>query len=367
MKVCHVTSVHESDDGRILYKECASLAKAGYETYLVVKGNSRMDCGVNIVGVGEVPESRLKRMLTFSRTVYEKALELDAEIYHLHDPELLPYALKLKKLGKIVVFDSHERYTDLIRIKYYLPTWLRSTVAFLYEKYENYIFSRLDAVIFPCTYKGKHPFEGKCKRVETIDNFPLLEELYGRHDPSLEKKANSICHVGSLTFERGIKHLVEAMEKIDGELFLAGPFSPCEFQDELKQMPGWNKVHYLGILDRDQILQLLQTCQVGTATILNVGQYNKYDNLATKVYEYMAMGIPTLLSKAPYNEQVNERYRFGLCVDPENADELAAAINYLFDNPDQAKQMGFNGRKAVLQEFNWGTQERKLVALYREL
>lgn len=362
-----MTSVHESYDNRIFYRECVSLANAGFDTYLVAKGESREELGVHVVGVGDAPAGRLERMFSFSERIYQKALELDAEIYHLHDPELLSFALKLKKKGKKVIFDSHERYVELIQIKYYLPKWLRSTVAFLYDKFELFVLKRIDAAIFPCTYEGVHPLAGRCRVLETIDNFPALEDLYDNYDPAAIKEKNSICHIGSLTHERGITNLVAAMEKIDGQLFLAGPFSPASYENRLKEMPGWNKVKYLGVLNKNQIPDLLQRCQIGTATLLNVGQYNKYDNLATKVYEYMSLGVPTLLSKAPYNEKMVHKYGFGLCVDPENVDEIAEGIKFLLEYPEEAMQMGLNGREAVKSDFNWGTQEKKLVALYNKL
>ena len=103
------------------------------------------------------------------------------------------------------------------------------------------------------------------------------------------------------------------------------------------------------------------------ATIINVGQYNQYDNLATKVYEYMSLGIPTILSKSPYNERIAAQYQFGICVDPENVDEIAEAIRYLLDHPEEARQMGENGRRAVKEEFNWGVEEKKLLALYEDI
>ena len=100
MKICHVTSVHISTDVRIFVKECPSLARAGYETFLVAKGQSRDENGIHVIGVGDSPKSRIKRMLFFSKKIYKKSIELDCDIYHLHDPELLRYVKKYKRKGK---------------------------------------------------------------------------------------------------------------------------------------------------------------------------------------------------------------------------------------------------------------------------
>ena len=61
------------------------------------------------------------------------------------------------------------------------------------------------------------------------------------------------------------------------------------------------------------------------------------------------------------------QYDFGICVDPANVDEIADAIRYLLDHPDEARQMGENGRCAVKEEFNWGVEEKKLLSLYEEV
>lgn len=61
-KVCHMTNVHGVEDVRIFQKECVSLAKAGYEVYLVERGESYEKNGVHIVGVGDIPADRRRRM-----------------------------------------------------------------------------------------------------------------------------------------------------------------------------------------------------------------------------------------------------------------------------------------------------------------
>lgn len=366
-KVCHITSVHPTEDVRIFQKECVSLAKAGYDVTLVQQGSSYEKDGVHIIGFGEIAPSRLQRMLRTSRAAYEAALAVDADVYHLHDPELLPYGLKLKRKGKKVIFDSHEKYTDLMWDKPYLPRWSMGLAAGVYGAYERYALRRIDGLVFPCLKDGRHPFEGQCRHITTVNNVPLKEELYDRYDPSVPKYERSVCHIGSLSHNRGITHLVKAAAAAGCTAYLGGPFSPPSYQAEVEALPEYGCVRYLGVLDRERVLDTLQRCQVGMATLLNVGQYNQYDNLATKVYEYMALGLPVVLTRSPYNEKVMARYRFGVCVDPENVEETASALRFLLDHPEEARRMGENGRRAVKEEFNWGVEEKKLLAFYRDI
>ena len=366
-KICHMTSAHPPGDTRIFHKECVSLAKAGYEVYLVERGDSYDQQGVHVVGVGQPSGGRLNRMTDFARKVYEAALAVDADVYHFHDPELLPYGLKLKKKGKKVIFDSHELYAQQLRKKPYLPSWCTRLIARGYAAYENHAVRRLDAVIFPCTIAGKNPFAGKCQRAVLVDNSVMLDEMYQKYDPSAEKIPNQVCMVGSLTKTRGITETILAGRKTGCVLALAGKFAPAEYESQLRAMPEFSCVDYKGVLPLPQVTKLLQESMLGVCLLLDVGQYWLLDNLPTKVGEYMSMGLPTVIHGSPFNRRFIEEYHCGICVDPTNVQEVADAIRYLLDHPEEAREMGLNGRRAVKERFNWGVEAVKLLELYREL
>lgn len=366
-KVCHMTSAHMPEDDRVFFKECCSLAAAGYDVFLVTRGTDYDKNGVHIVGVGDVPSSRIQRILQMSSRVYRKALELDADIYHFHDPELLPYGFLLKRKGKKVIFDSHECYREQIRCKSYLPGWLRHTISAFYSMCEDHIIRRLDAVIFPCTMNGKNPFEGKCRRTPIISNAAILGEFFNRYDPNHKKIPNSACYVGGLTEARGITNNIVAASKANAALLLAGEFASEEYEAQLRQMPEFSCVEYRGLLDRPGVTNLLSDSHIGLCTLLDRGQYLKIDTFGIKVFEYMSMGLPVILSESAFNQRMVEQYQFGICVDQDDPERIAKAIRYLLDHPEESKRMGENGRRAVKEEFNWGVEERKLFALYDDI
>lgn len=366
-KVCHMTSAHPSEDVRIFHKECTSLAKAGYDVYLVTRGESYEKNGVHIVGVGYPSGGRLNRMTTFSRKIYKAALAIDADIYQFHDPELLPYGLKLKKNGKKIIFDSHEQYAAQLKNKPYLPHWCCLMLAAIYKVYESCVLRKLDGVIFPCTINGRNPFQSCCPQVATISNAPMLDEMYDQYDSSVIKWPRSVCHIGSLTHNRGITHLVKAAALADCTLYLGGLFESAEYEAQIRVMPEFANVKYLGKLDRNAVVETLQKSQIGAATLLDVGQYYQIETFATKVYEQMSFGLPSVLNASQYNQKVAQQYGMGICVDPENAGEIAEAIRYLLDHPEEAKQMGENGRRAVKEEFNWDVEEKKLLSFYEKI
>ena len=135
-RVCHITSVHPANDVRILYKECHSLAQH-YDTYLLAPNvNDSLSEGVHIVGV-PLSTHRLQRQLQLGR-VMRKALEVDADIYHLHDPELMSVGLRIRRQGKRVIFDSHEDVPMQLLTKEYLPRWSRKPLSSLYAQWERH-------------------------------------------------------------------------------------------------------------------------------------------------------------------------------------------------------------------------------------
>ena len=112
MKVAHLTSVHPRHDTRIFLKMCSSLSNHGHDVSLIVADGlgDESKNGVKIIDVGRASGNRVKRIFASSRKVLEQAIKLDADIYHAHDPELLPACVKLKAMGKTVIFDAHEDF-----------------------------------------------------------------------------------------------------------------------------------------------------------------------------------------------------------------------------------------------------------------
>src|SRR5215831_18384188 len=126
-RVVHLTSVHRAFDTRIFHKECKSLAMAGYDVTLIAPhaGGDSTEDGVKLKAVLP-PGDRRERIMSTVPNVYRAAVREDAEIYHFHDPELMPVAGLLKLRGKKVVYDVHEDYAGTMRGKKWLPPFFRS-------------------------------------------------------------------------------------------------------------------------------------------------------------------------------------------------------------------------------------------------
>lgn len=363
MKICHVTSAHMNNDVRILEKECVSLAKnISNDVYLVARGNSYNYKNVNIVGVGDIPSGRLKRMLSGTKRVYKRALFLDADVYHLHDPELLPYVKKFAKHGKKVIFDSHELYYQQILEKYYIPRILRKIIARIYSMIEDSACRYLSGAIFPCEIDGKHPFENRVKNIEFINNFPIINEIIDMSNDCIPKHV--VCCVGSLTHERGLEPLIEACNIAGVKLILGGNITPENFKKDIVMSSEFNNVDYRGYCSREEVSEIYKIASIGVSNILHLGQYPKSMNLPTKVYEYMMYGLPFVISDTEYNKFIEAEYGVGVTVNPADPNEIAKAILYLLDNPDIYNDMRKKGQELVKTKFNWSIEEKKLYKLY---
>lgn len=220
LKICHFTSVHSNSDIRIFVKECSTLAQAGYEVYLVAQGESRIENGVHIIGLGEMPQGRKQRMTDFAKAIYEQAKSLDCDIYHFHDPEMLPYGIKLKRKGKKVIFDSHEDVPAQILDKDWIPYPLRKIVSVIYKAYETYAVGKFDAVVAATPHIGE-TFKGRARRVVVVNNYPKLDDIQF-HDTPFTERERIVCYAGGINELRGVKIMVEAMKGVEGILMIAG-------------------------------------------------------------------------------------------------------------------------------------------------
>ena len=368
IKVCHITSVHQRYDTRIFHKECTSLANAGYDVTLLVADGKKDEIsnGVNIVSIDYAPTSRYKRILLSGHIMFKAARQIDAEIYHLHDPELLPLGKRLKRCGKKVIFDSHENVSGQIMRKEWIPKILRLPISIAYTIYANHILKKMDYII-AVTPTMVVDLEKTNFRVELIKNYPIIDTSQ-HYDKTNIHEDPIFVFAGGISKQWCHDTILKALREVNAKYLLMG-WGESSYLADLKNDFSWKKVIFLGKVPQEEVKEQLKNCTAGLAVLEYSPNTNgKMGTLGnTKLFEYMQAGLPVICTDFILWKDIIDKWNCGLCVSPNNIEELHQAMSYLIDNPSVALEMGYNGRKAIFTEFNWGIEEKKLLSLYKNL
>ncbi|WP_320053579.1 glycosyltransferase [uncultured Acetobacteroides sp.] len=372
IKVCHFTCAHDDNDVRIFSKECKSLHEAGYDVYLVAPGNReiRVENGIKIINV-KVSRNPLMRVLSSSRKVYKKALELNANIYHFHDIELFWYGIKLKRKGYKVIFDSHEDWIGYINdIK-----WLPSVVKYLFVKYIKYKYkiklNKFDAVITVSPHivdslKINTPNVFLVTNYPTINNGDMNQVNYAKY---LDRE-KIICYAGTVYENSNQDKILYAIQNIEEiKYWVVGDISQA-YKERIVGLDFKNKILFIDRVSKPELINIYNKVIVGVVLFdysKNCGG-TKGTMGNNKIFEYMMSGLPIICTDfEDWKELIVDKYNCGICVAPDNIIELENAINKLIQDKSLAYEMGQNGQRAVLEEFNWSTQERVLLNIYEKI
>ena len=365
--VVHITIVHRRYDSRIFHKECLSLYEAGYDVSLIVADGlgDEEKSGIKIIDIGRAESSRLKRMIKTSRKAVKAAARLNADIYHFHDPDLLIAALELRKEA-CVIFDSHEDFPALMLQRDYIPDFARRLLFRFACFTERYSAKRLSAVVCATeTIRRKFLSYGNIS-TETVKNYPVFADN-GTAKPHCFPEKAVACYVGGLTEVRGVKEMLEACDKAGVKLLLAGEFDNAEYFKQVKSMPQWQNVEFLGYVPNAEVRErVYERSSVGLVLLHKAP--NHTFSIPIKQMEYMQAGLPVIASREVlFCKEVTEKEHCGLVVNPLDIDEVAEAIRKIVNNPDLAKQMSANAVKASAEKYNWSSQEKVLLDFYKRL
>lgn len=368
IKITHLSSVHPRHDTRIFLKMCSSLSLSGYNTSLIVadgKGNEIKN-GISILDIGAPIGGRLYRMAITTNQVFKKAKELDSSIYHIHDPELIPIGLKLKKLGKKVIFDVHENIALQIKDKKFIPFFLRSFISILYRKYEISVVKKFDALIL-AEQSYLNYYSNLNDKIEVVLNMPDLNLL--KNFKNTDRKKNEIFYIGGISNLRGFDVTIDAIKILkekfpDIIMHFIGPYSP-KLVNSADIYKIENNIKFYGFMSLEKGLEYSKSSKIGISILKPIKNYT--DSFSTKIFEYMAVGLPVVTSNFKLYKNIIEKYKCGICVNPLNSKEIADAIEYIIKNPVTAKQMGLNGIKATEEIFNWEKEKKKMFNLYKNL
>ena len=338
-RIVHLTTVHRPRDVRIFHKEARALAAAGASS--------------SVLGL-EHPVPRSRRAAAGWELV-RRASAMDADAYHVHDPELLPQALWLQRTtGRPVIYDAHEYLGETTRTKRWIPGPLRRPAAAIAAGAEKAAGRRLGGVVTANEDLAARFAAAGCRSV-SVANSPFASEFAAAGEP----EGNIVLYVGGLGPLRGLPLMLEAFPQVGvpgARLLLAGPGDPGELP------PG---VEYLGVVDHSEVPGLLERASVAWIPLRRHGNYDRA--VPTKLVEAMAMGRPVVASDLPRMAAIVRSTGCGIVVSHDDPAAHAAAIRELLENPALAREMGEAGRRAFLEGLTFEREARALTSFYSEV
>lgn len=371
MRVCHISTVHVPSDVRIFYRECASLVDAGHETHLVIPAEeSKVDRGVHIHAIRRL-NNRYLRILLMPWVAMSRALRVRADIYHYHDPELLPVGMVLRWiLFQRVVYDIHEPIPQQILTKEWLPRWSRPIVAGLFRVIERMFTPGQELAL--ANEKSETDY-GPSAIV--VRNYPLILEPFKKTPIPVDRRQSPplLVYVGAMSRDRGADVYIELAHRLyaAGRPFRMTLIGECEPSYESHLRERINLLQLGGIVDLRGRMEYVEAMgYVSRATIglcVLLPTPNHKIALATKILEYMMLGTPVLATNIDGWRKYVEGERTGVLVDANDMDDVFSGCARMLDNREELNAMGARGVEAVRTKYNWSTEFETLLERYEHM
>jgi len=370
LRAVHVTSVHQADDARILYREAAELKALGLDVAVI--GPYERDGVVEGVCIRAIrrPASRLWRILSAPWRALAAARRVPSDVLHFHDPELLPAALVAKAvLCRAVVFDAHED-VSLFALKDWLPRGVRKVVSAAMGVFHRFCARRLDGVVVP-TRLLHEKYLGLAPRVVTFVNYPPPAALRMRDEawqPVAERR-NEVVHLGTLRIAR-LEFLIEVGRRFldrhpDWSMTLLGmhPAALEHFERNVRG-PIRERLRGCGKMSHPEVIAYLCRARVGV-------NYHPLDSeqvrvaIPAKVFEYLACGLPVVTTEVPLLKELLADCP-AVRWSEDSAESFADALAETAARADLA-QVADQGRRFSDERFRCEAEARRLLAMYRDI
>jgi len=322
----------------------------------------------------------LPRLYKKMRDLLEKE-ELD--IIHCSHLFLLPIAIFIARKKKAkVIYDAYERYAADIADGYF--PFFKDVIRKVIEMGENVFVKRVSGVLTISSANEvlKKRYQKFCENVEVLYNVPLpstpiINESEIEKLRDMYKGRYIVTYVGELAEDRGLFTFVEVLDLVGKEfpntlLLLIGEFSyqtdRNKFLKQIMEKGIEAYVHMLPWLPYNKMFQYLKISHVGLAPYKQEWRFRWVGKgTSRKIFTYMQAGLPIVAPNFWEIAKVVEEEKCGLLVDTTDSKEIANAILYLLKHPEEAKRMGENGRKAIIEKYNWENESKKLLLVYKRI
>jgi len=316
-----------------------------------------------------IEETGIKKYFAYWKGVKKFFKNEKFDVIHYHDLNVLPLVGVLKRKAKYHIYDSHELFPEMMRMKY---GWIGFRV---FSRLENIFVKRIDTIITPgnaCVdaLKKKYPR----KDIKSVPNYPEIIEK-NKSTKAKKQKGFHLVVWGNIYFERGYEQIVRALGMIketgkmpkDLRLHIIGT-GPAErriraFVDyydlnEIVEWYGWTK--------RIKAIEIISTCHVGLCMVQGGDIYLESAN-PNRLFDYMLSAIPAIVSDIKGHRNLfEEEDDFIHFVKPDDKLELANMIWTVYNySKTKQKELKMKSYRAHLKRFNWTKVEVKLLEVYK--
>ena len=365
VRILHISTVHPRRDTRVFYRECVGLSNQGYEVYFAVAdglGNETVQ-GVKVIDLGR-EASRLKNFFAGIKKIKELVDELKPSLLHFHDPELMVVGKMIQRKGIPVVFDIHENVALQILNKPYLKKPFNRLFSGIYKLLENILIRSFYIVLAEDSYLERYGSRG-IQRITAL-NMPDLKHF----EPyiNLDRNSNHLFYIGGVSMDRGLDTTINALkilneEGVDFFMHYIGP-DYANHKENIDYKMIEHKIKFYGRMDSKEGFVISKKCSIGLAVLKPIQNY--IGSYPTKIFEYMAIGMPVITSNFDLYKEVVETHRCGYCIEPTSAEELATCIKQLLNDQELAKSMAANGLNAAKTHYSWSNELNKIDGLYQQ-
>jgi glycosyltransferase involved in cell wall biosynthesis len=198
-----------------------------------------------------------------------------------------------------------------------------------------------------------------------VRNYPNGDELLDGRSAPWQDRMRAATYVGTISPQRGIAEIVDAIGKLPDSLNATLEIAGDAVPESVRHKPAWSRVNHHGLLDQPNTYRLLRNVRVGLSCQHPIPAF--VDSIPVKIFEYMGAGLPIIVSDFPLWRKMLDGVGCAIFVNPLDTGEIAEALKFLLTNSSEAEAMGLRGQAAVATQFNWNSESRKLVDLYRSL
>jgi len=370
-KIIILTTVHQYSDPRIFFKEIPSIKKKYPNLVYITKHEKRKAFVENGIAIDPlpIPNSRFERFFKLQYLSYIKIKKHKPDIIHFHDPELIILMWFVKKRFKCkIIFDIHESIADSFHRREWTPNILKPILPWLYNIVESFFIKNFDVKIIVLEYfKKLYGPEAK-----VIMNYTLRSS-----NQNIKKEFNhkiNFVYVGVIMKERGFPKILQIFQTLAKKynnihLNLIGKIDTKDLEEEItdfiRNSNLNNCITLHGVLQIKDVYDILEKSHIGFSLLEPNDSF--FNALATKIFDYMANGVPYIVSNfSIYQKYTNDNYT-GVTVDYNNDAEIVEKIENLLNNRTQLVKMSKNGIKNVHEMWNWENEAKKLLTVYDNL